>query len=366
MDNKGLFGNPLDGIDLGDLTGGNPIVPIQEGGEEGEGEGNDSKDEFESFDNFKETQQVRTLGDDFDEGDGLEDNFTETDEEGVSLFKAFAAEGIIDLGEDEEIPTEANMEWFSERAKAKLQKDLDAGINEYKDSIPSEIKELLENYEQGVPVHELLNAKKEVFDISNLSEDDLDKESTQRRIITEVMRLSGESEEDIKDTLIDYEDSGLLSKMAKKSHSKLVQHKEYMADKLVKEKKAQELERKQAYTTWVSDLKDTIDKREEIFPGVKLNEKQRKDLFNGITRVDGSGKNEIVKYREKNPDFDLQVDYLATVLKGDFSVFETLATTKAANNLREQANSKGGSASSKGASRLKGVNLDIMKRAIKF
>lgn len=358
-----MFNNPLDGIDLGDLSLGNPAaIPAEDDLKTGTGEeevdDSGAQDDF----NFQKpsihlpTEDQLGLDD-----DDTNDNFDEEPE--TSLWAALASEGIIELGEDEDL-NEANLEWFSEKAKSKLQKDLDSAISEYKDGLPDEVKYLLENYEEGVPVHELLNAEKRVFDIANISEEALEKEGTQKMVIAEMLRLQGETEEDIRETLIDYEDSGLLSKMSKKAQTKLVQHNAYEKQRLVETRKQEEQTRKQQYQTWLTDLKDTIDKKTEIFPGIELNEKQRKDLYQGITKVDSKGKNAVMQYREKNPDFDLQVAYLATVLKGDLSALEAAAATKATRTLKEKASSS--TPSSKGRGKLRDMDLTIMKNALKF
>jgi hypothetical protein len=291
-----------------------------------------------------------------------EDSDVETDDEDFNIWEAFAQEGIIELTEEDDIK-EANIEWFAEKAKQKLQKDLDEAISEYKDTLPEPIKELLDNYEEGVDLGKLLNIEKNLFDVNKISIDALeDDEDLQKKIITNYLREQGESDEDIRDTINDFEDAGLLKRQALKLHPKLVQAEQKKKDALIQQEKQQAQAQKENYTKWLGELKTTIDSKKEIIPGLELTDKQRKDLYAGITKLDKNGENEVIKFRKQNPDFDLQVAYIATVLKGDFSKLETVASTKAVRSLKEKADAL--SSAKEGKSKLKNVDLSIMKRAL--
>lgn len=299
-----------------------------------------------------------------DEEDEAEIDDTDTDED-FNFIEALAQEGIIELDENESIEGK-DLEWFSEKAKQKLQKDLNEAIDDYKSTLPDEIKELLDNYESGVPIGKLLQAEKSVFEISKINIDDLeDNEKLQKQVITNYLKSQGESDDDIKDTLNDYEDAGLLKKQALRVHPKMVAAEVEKKNSLIQQEKARAINEKENYNKWLVDIKKTIDDKKEIIPGIELTDKQRKDLYAGITKVDKDGLNEIAKFRKQNPDFDLQVAYIATVLKGDFSKFESSATTKAVKQIKAQADNLN-STSGKATSKLRGVDLSIMKKAIKF
>lgn len=364
----GVFDNPMDGIDLGEFGSlGNP-----EANTSSNAGGIPMEDEIEEDDDS--TQGLGSLEDDDNKARDLhigrdipEESFGDyEDPADVNIFQAFAEEGIISLDEGEEVPKDADLEWFAEKAKQKLQADLDAALKEYKEGMPEEAKYLLENYEQGVSIQDLLKADRKVMEIATIPIEKIEEsESLQKDMLVRYLKLSGESDEDIRDTLIDYEDSGLLEKMAKKAHGKLIQYEAAQKQQMVERERQMSLQRKQEYNNWLSNMKSTIDSKEEIIPGIKITDKQRKELYKGITQVDKNGKNAVMKYRDENPDFDLQVAYLATVLKGDFSVFENIATTKATRNLKEQADGLSSTASKSGR-RLKGVDLDVMKKALKL
>ena len=81
------------------------------------------------------------------------------------------------------------------------------------------------------------------------------------------------------------------------------------------------------------DLENHIDAKEEIFSGIKITPKQKKTLYNNITKVDSEGKNVILKMRESDPEFDLKVAYIATVLNWDLSSVKRSSKTKATRSL---------------------------------
>lgn len=350
-----------------------------------------SLDAFSAFDSapsFEERDddfgKTNSIDDDLDNDDSNDDNLNNPpsgpnvirdeeddstndadEDEDFNFIEALAQEGIIELDENESIEGK-DLEWFSEKAKQKLQKDLNEAIDDYKSTLPDEIKELLDNYESGVPIGKLLQAEKSVFEISKIDIYDLeDNEKLQKQVITNYLKSQGESEDDIKDTLNDYEDAGLLKKQALRVHPKMVAAEVEKKNSLIQQEKAKAINEKENYTKWLTDIKKTIDDKKEIIPGIELTDKQRKDLYTGITKIDKDGLNEIAKFRKQNPDFDLQVAYIATVLKGDFSKFEAVATTKAVKQIKAQADNLN-SSSGKATSKLRGVDLSIMKKAIKF
>ena len=123
-------------------------------------------------------------------------------------------------------------------------------------------------------------------------------------------------------------------------------------ENLIKTQKEEQKQRVQAHEQWLVELKDHIGKKEEILPGFKLSPKDKDNLYKGITKLDRQGKNEIMRLREKDPEFDLKIAYLATVLKWDFSAFERQSTTKSTRKLADAIKStkKTGSRPSRGTS----------------
>ena len=385
------FTDPLEGLDLG-------LLSFDENGKKVENDStnsNSSTFEVRDGDNSNEKQEPENKEDTTENNEpvvenknvigvrDVEDNTTDTDDnsedgsEGVSdthsMWSAFANNGIIDLdeGELEDEDIDKDLEWFASKAQDKLDKGIEEAVENYKDTLPQEVRYLLDNYESGVSILDLVKADKAIMDYETIKEDQLeDNESLQKGLVADMYRLQGESEDDIKGLVEDLEAAGLLDKQSKRALGKLKTYKKTQREEMIRQQKEADLEARQKYEDKIKSLKKTIDSKEEIIPGIQLNDKQKKQLFNGITKFDREGKNEVMRFRESNPDFDLVVAYLATALnkggKINWDQIVTVAETKATKNLKDKANKTGSGGSTKRSNNLKGVDVSIMKNAIGF
>ena len=289
---------------------------------------------------------------------------TESDtEEEVSALRVFAEmqrdKGIIDFKDDE---FEADEEWLL----SKVGETVEAKVQDYKDSMPEEIKYLLDNYEAGVPLNNLLNmqSKEQVYE--SITVENLEKnESLQKSVVRDLLLKSGWSEERVNKKVQRYEDTGVLFEEAEEALSSLVEAQKQEKEMYVQQQKQEQEQRIQAHEKWLVDLKDHIGNKEEILPGFKLSVKDKDNLYKGITKLDRQGKNEIMRLREQDPEFDLKIAYLATVLKWDFSAFERQSTTKSTRKLAAAIKStkKTGSRPSRGTSN--NVDFDTMRKSLR-
>jgi hypothetical protein len=287
----------------------------------------------------------------------------EEEEGGDSPLRVFAQiqrdTGLIDYKDDD---FEDSEEWLLN----KVQETIDTKVQDYKDSMPEEIKYLLENHEAGVNMYDLLQSDSKQKTYDSIDKEKLvDNKSIQKRLVRDLLLLNGFSDTQVDKKLSRYEDAGVLLEEAEEALSTLQatqkQHKQQMIERQKQEKE----ERVQAHKNWLSDLKQHISKKEEILPGFKLNPKDKDILYSGITKLDRNGKNEIMRMREKDSEFDLKIAYLATVLKWDFSAFERQSTTKSTRRLADviKSTKKTGSRPSRGTS--KNVNFDTMRKSLR-
>ncbi len=316
--------------------------------------------------NFSNDKPTITVRDSEEESDNT-DSFSSED---VDIWKNFAEAGIIDLEEDDDT-SDKDLQWFADKAKEKINNNVTSAVDDYKESLPDEIKYLLENHEKGVNVFDLLKADKKVIEYDSLTSEQIsENESLQKKLLSEFYYLQGESPEDIDDMIEDIEVAGLLEKQANRAAKKLSQVQMQERNRIIEEQKQQETERKNHYDSAITSLKNSIYEKEEIIPGIKLSEKQKKEVYQGITKFDREGKNEVMKFREKNPEFDLVVAYLATVMskedKINWDMLTTVAETKATKNLKAKAKNADLSSSSTKRRTLKGIDISIMKNAIKL
>ena len=286
----------------------------------------------------------------------------DTEDDGAAL-KVFAEiqrdSGLIDFKDDE---FENSEEWLLD----KVQETINNKVEEYKENMPEEIKYLLDNYEAGVNMYDLINMSAGEKSYENVTAESLKENgSLQKMLIKDLLSRSGWSDERITRKLERYEDTGVLYEEAEDALASLKDLQKTEKENMIKAQKEEQKQRIEAHEKWLGDLKDHIGKKEEILPGFKLSPKDKDNLYKGITKLDKQGKNEIMRMREKDPEFDLKIAYLATVLKWDFSAFERQSTTKSTRKLADAIKStkKTGSRPSRGTS--KNVDFDTMRKSLR-
>ena len=286
----------------------------------------------------------------------------EQEEDGQDPLFVFASlqrdAGLIDFKDDE---FEGSEDWLL----GQVEKSVADKISEYKESMPPEIRYLLDNYEEGVPLNNLIemSSKEQTYD--SLNEANVEKDaSLQKALVKDLLTRSGWSQERIQKKIERYEDSGVLLEEAQDALASLKDIQKAEKENYVEKQKQEQQQRVEAHKQWLEDLNDHISKKEEILPGFKLSPKDKTNLYNGITKLDKSGKNEIMRMREKDPEFDLKIAYLATVLKWDFSAFERQSTTKSTRKLADaiKGTRKTGSRPSRGTS--SSVDFDTMRKSL--
>jgi hypothetical protein len=323
----------------------------------------------------EEVQQEDKVSDELEEANTKEDTKEEVPEssesskeeepveEEANPIRIFAElqrdQGLIDFSDDD---FEDSEEWLL----ARVQNTIDSKVDEYKENMPDEIKYLLDNYEAGVNMYDLLNigATKQSYD--KITEDNLkDNSGLQKMLVKDLLAKSGWSEDRIGRKLSRYEDTGVLQEEAEDALASLKEIQKNEEQNLIKTQKEEQQKRVKAHEQWLDDLNDHIGKKEEILPGFKLSPKDKSALYKGITKLDRNGENEIMRMRKKDPEFDLKIAYLATVLKWDFSAFERQSTTKSTRKLADAIKStkKTGSRPSRGTS--KAVNFDTMRKSLR-
>jgi len=290
-----------------------------------------------------------------------EEESSDEEDEGDAL-RVFAElqreKGLIDYNDDE---FEGNEEWLL----AKVEDTVNSKVQDYKDSMPSEIKYLLDNYEDGVPLNNLLNMQSQEQVYESITLESVEKsEALQKNLVKDLLMKSGWSEERANKKIQRYEDAGVLYEEAEEALSSLVDVQKQQKEQYVVQQKEQQKQRIQAHEQWLGDLKDHITKKEEILPGFTLSVKDKDNLYKGITKLDKNGENEIMRLRKKDPEFDLKIAYLATVLKWDFSAFERQSTTKSTRKLAAAIKStkKTGSRPSRGTSN--NVDFNTMRKSL--
>ena len=220
----------------------------------------------------------------------------------------------------------------SDSLKEAMVTEIMTAVDMYKESLPPRVKDLINNYEEGISFEKLLELDKIDTDVAKITEEKLEEDvSLQKKIVGDYLKRTTKFSDTKISKLVDgYEDSGELEDEAKTSLTELQslvdsEKKKELAS-IDQQRKAEDAQRKRDLTALQEKVKST----NEIIPGIKLNDKTKNNIFASMTTpvgYDQSGRpvNKIVAARMDNPvEFEIKLHYLFEVTKG-FTDFSKLA-----------------------------------------
>lgn len=254
--------------------------------------------------------------------------------EKINPYRVFA-DLLKDRGVIEAIPE--TFEESGDGLTGLIEGELEARKQSWIDGLPPTAKYFIESYEEGVPLNSLLKKEAAIQAYESINPDTLEEDAPmQKSIVRDYHAKNGWSNAEIQEEIDENEQSGKLGKKAKQYLAKLIQGEKKERADLIRKSQEEKREMDDIYSARIDKIRTTIKEMNEVFPGIKFTDTDKKTVFNGITRFDKDGKNEIAKFREKNPKFDFITTYLALVLKGDLSRLNKVAATKAVNNIKEK------------------------------
>lgn len=211
------------------------------------------------------------------------------------------------------------------------------------ESYSPQIQAILHYAEQGgSDVTPLISAIAEVERNTNL---DLETEAGQESVISEFLKVSGWSEEDIKEEIETAKDLGKLKNKAEKFLPKLNQMNQQRIEMIMEESAQREAEQKEASRKYLDTIKTTLDK--EKLGDLKLSRQDKALIWDGLTDVrhkswSGQPTNLFFKRLEEmqagdKADYDhfLEIVYL-TLNRGSFKdkIREEIKTAETADTVR--------------------------------
>lgn len=317
----------------------------------------DNSNNSNESDGYVDMRPARMIEQDELKSENTRDNETSTntdnqsEESPIKLFASLLKEkGHIDF-KDEEFRDDDD---FLVEQLVKRNKDT------YINSLPEEIKQLIENYEVGVPIGQLLEKEQEVFELSNIKDDDIKKDTDIQQDIVKAYFLENKwSKEEVEEKIDELSESGTLEKEALRLFPKLLRAREDEKAELINKAKERRHKEMADYQTKIDNLKNTISKTKEFFSGIPVSEDEKKTIYDSIVRQDKNGANEIGKLLS-NPDNYIKVAYFLKVLNGDITNIKSKLTTKVI-----QENKGKIDAPIKKESVLSKVNYEVLKRALK-
>lgn len=321
------------------------------------------QDEFQNL-NITEVESIESIIKPKDTVENTEETTTEqttetTEEntEETDPVKAIAEWqhniGIFDFVQEDYDKYEDKEEYFKDKFIEKA-KSLAT------ESLPDVIKELVNNYADGVPLDELINVKSNQQRLDNIT-DEILKENTdlQEDLVVALLQNQGYEEDEIKTKLEKYKDNLMMEDESKIALKKLKKQQEQYEADLIKTSKEQELLNQKKAKENLDNLKKSIQEAETFINGVKLNAESKEKLFNGITKRDRDGLTEMdKKMKDKNvqlavAQFVLQLDTKLDAIKRD-------AVTQSVGKLKETVNT-----TKEKKEKTVGVDMSIVREGLK-
>ncbi|MHA2358489.1 MAG: hypothetical protein ACXABK_06955 [Candidatus Heimdallarchaeaceae archaeon] len=245
-------------------------------------------------------------------------------------------------------------------------------VEAYKRTLPPVIADLINNYEENVPLDQLIGTKSQQMRYSSITEEALGENSNlQKALVTEDLRNRGFSDEKIQARLQLFEDNEVLATEAKDARENLIKLEQYREQQIAEQAKQKAIQEQQQNEQTLASIKDQVEGLTEIIPGMELNENSKKKLYESITSVvsndeHGRPMNNVMVTRAKDPmKFEMTLHYLHSlgVFNGDFSKIINTQKTNATQALKQtlQSNtstlSSGGSGLGGGSSIMDGLKV---------
>lgn len=291
---------------------------------------NDNTDEIDNYINISnddnteeesvEETNVEEVVEETEETNDIEESEDATSEETqTSPFTPYA-KFLIEEG----ILSNLNLDEFDGTAEA-LKKaqanEINNGIEAYKNSLPREVKFLVDNYEAGVPFDKILEISSRQIEYQSIEESSItDNEDLQKNLVKDYLkRTTRFSDEKIEKHINQLADLSELEDEARDALSNLVdfekQELEAAKEKAIADQNAAiEMQKKE-----IERLDKYLDETEEIIPNIKIpkviKDKIKANLTTPVAQDEyGNQFNKVGLYRANNPmQFEVVLNYLFEV-----------------------------------------------------
>ncbi len=258
-----------------------------------------------------------------EEIEDLEETEEETEDPDKPSFKGFVKalynNGIVDVDD-----TDEDFEDTEAGVGKVINKTVDKRINKWVESKNPDFIKFMEFTDNGGNPKDFLDIYYGRHSWEGFS---VETEANQKAVISESLRLSEYTEEDINDMITEWTDNGTLEKRAKSALPIVQKHENKQKIAIVEMAKAEKLKEQKANEAYWNSFKEGLYKKEEI-KGFKLTPKVKDNLWDFMTTVDRkTGKTPYQEATESDGDSSLLFAYLA-MNKFDISKLETQVKTK--------------------------------------
>ena len=253
--------------------------------------------------------------------------------EETSVVKAVAewakAKGLFDYEEDK---FEDSEDWL----ETKLVEKSKEYTQEWVDSLPPVIKEIISNYEEGVPLDELVYSKSREIEYNAVDENELEKsEGLQKKLVSDWLYTQEFSEEEIETKLKKYEDALILEDEAKTALKKLRVYESKYQEQLKFQTQQKQEAARQNYETYMKKIESDIMNSQEIIPDIPVSKEDRKKLYDAYTKADSKGDTALTRAIKSDPQAWYKITQFMVLMNGNLKNVEKSLQKKATEKLKK-------------------------------
>lgn len=276
----------------------------------------------------KEQTSQDSEDEDLEDFESGQDSFEET-----SVVKAVAewakAKGLFDYEEDK---FEDSEDWL----ETKLVEKSKEYTQEWVDSLPPVIKEIITNYEEGVPLDELVYSKSREIEYNAVDENELEKsEGLQKKLVSDWLYTQEFSEEEIETKLKKYEDALILEDEAKTALKKLRAYESKYQEQLKFQTQQKQEAARQNYETYMKKIETDIMNSQEIIPDIPVSKEDRKKLYDAYTKADSKGDTALTRAIKSDPQAWYKITQFMVLMNGNLKNVEKSLQKKATEKLKK-------------------------------
>jgi hypothetical protein len=309
----------------------------------------DNIDKDDKKEEEEDTLDTSTFAAEDDEEPADEDNSPGSDGEVSSPVTPFASllheKGFLPNFDEEEFnkamaETEDPFGVLAQVMKAELDYANAAFIN----SFPPELIDMAKAVAAGVPFEALKGPKLQEINYNKLEADSVkENEDLQKKVVADLYAKKGFSEKRVNKLIETLGDTGALEEEAVEAVAELAEIAKHEQEQIKKQFAAQQEQMNEQYAQQIQYIGNTIEKTEEIIPGVKMTKGVKDRLFQNMTQIvgkdqNGNPQNYVMSMRQQDPvRFDLAVTYMADITKGftDWSKITKSAKSNATKDLEK-------------------------------
>lgn len=327
---------------------------------------NDNKDEnFEVPDEDDEDQEELENLEEIEDKNTPSSQDNKDSSPSSSLYKAFtealAEEGVIPEYNEEEFETALKEgKEPQEILMDNIRNTIRAEVDNYKNSLSDEDRALYEAKEKGIPLDALGQVRAVKKQYESINEDSLSEdESLQEKLVKEDLKSRGFSDDEIDDTIESFKDTNKLEARSKSSLERLKTAADEKEKDLIKQNEQALEDQKKQKEEDLKQIKNFLNDKKEIVPGLKINEKSVEAVIDSMTKPvakDDKGNlyNKLMVNQARNPQaFNAMLHYYNTLglfnidengnASPDFSKITKKAISKATNKLASALETNSGS-----------------------